>query len=110
MSNDNKKDNGLDLIPTGNHIIVKPFRIKKTKSGIIMPNEDSINLSEGRVVRVGESCNKVQVGDYILYGKNVAPEIERGGEVYAILYESSVTCKVDRTISREDDYLVKEEA
>lgn len=102
------KDDQLDLVPKKNALIIKPFIVKKTRGGIVVL-EDSIMLSEGRVVLCGPAVTTAKPGDIILYGKNSSSKINRNGSQYEILWENEIVCGIDKEKMQEDN-LVKEEA
>lgn len=91
------------IVPLGDRILVKPLSsedIKKTKSGIIIPETVSKERPEqGKVVAVGEGRLtddgkivklRVKVGDTILFSKYGPDEIKVEGEEYIILREEQV--------------------
>ncbi len=104
----NDVDDLLDLVPFGNRVIIKKYIVEKTKGGIIMPDKDSILLSEGRVIAKGPSAQRVDIGDLVLFGKNVATDIERNGEIFSIMYESSIEARIDKSKSSKDSFIKKE--
>jgi len=102
------KDDQLDLVPKKNALIIKPFVVKKTRGGIIIP-EDAITVTEGRIVACGPDVRTAKRGDIILYGKNASSKIERNGSQYEILWENEIVCGVNKKKMQEDN-LIKEEA
>lgn len=91
------------IIPLGDRILVKPLSsddIKKTKSGIIIPETVSKERPEqGKVIAVGEGRLtddgkiiklRVKVGDTILFSKYGPDEVKVDGEEYIILREENV--------------------
>ena len=67
----------MDLIPTYNTILVKPFLAgdKKLSSGVILPGSSESNLQEGEVVAVGKGSwsstgtllpMDIEVGDVVV--------------------------------------------
>lgn len=104
-----KKDDKLDLDPLGNAVVIRAFVVEKTKGGIIMPNKDSIKLSEGRVLAVGPSARRVKVGDLVLYGKNVGSKLERNGQTYTICFDSHIECRIIEEKFNQDNLVRVEE-
>ncbi len=92
-----------NIVPLGDRILVKPLSsddIKKTKSGIIIPDTVSKERPEqGKVVAVGEGRQtddgkivklRVKVGDTILFSKYGPDEVKIDGEEFMILKEEQV--------------------
>lgn len=98
-----------DLEPIGNNVIIKAHKIEKTKSGIILEQNDSSGLSEGYVIFIGPACKRVKVGDCVMYGKNVAPILNRNGEKFRICYESYINCTIDTSKRQLSNFEITEE-
>ena len=98
----------LDLIPLGNTVVIKSFIVEKTKSGIYL-SKDSINLSEGRVLKAGPSAKRVKEGDLVLFGKNVGSKIDRNGETFTLCFDSHIECKIDESKFNNDNLVKGEE-
>ena len=92
-----------NIVPLGDRILVKPLSsddIKKTKSGIIIPDTVSKERPEqGKVIAVGEGRQtddgkivklRVKVGDTILFSKYGPDEVKIDGEEFMILKEEQV--------------------
>ena len=94
------------FIPLGNALVLKRLVVEKSKGGIIMPHEESIRLSEGRVIAKGPNCHRVDIDDLVLFGKEANADIVRGGETYTFIYESGVISKISNL--DEETYIKKE--
>jgi|SRR3989344_5781969 len=92
-----------NIVPLSDRILVKPLSpndVKKTKSGIFIPETVSKERPEqGKVIAVGPGRTtddgktipvKVKVGDTILFSKYGPDEIKIEGVEYIILREEQV--------------------
>lgn len=76
-------------------IIVEPVEaVKKTASGIIIPDSAQEKPQQGKVVAVGtgkaDESMEVQVGDTVLYSKYAGSEVEIESNKYLIMKQSDV--------------------
>ena len=93
-----------NLIPLGDHLVVKPMaKEKQTASGIFIPDTSEKKPESGEVVAVGPGKkNKdgsivamdVKVGDKVLFKKYAPDEFEIEGEKLLILSENDVLAKL----------------
>ena len=78
--------------PILNKIIIRKSVDKKTKSGLILPNAESIKPSIGIVIATGKGTPKhpinLEDGDHILYKQNTEVPLEDGTSM--VLYENVV--------------------
>jgi len=78
--------------PILNKIIIRKSVDKKTKSGLILPNAESIKPSIGIVISTGKGTPKhpinLEAGDHILYKQNTEVPLEDGTSL--VLYENVV--------------------
>ncbi|MCH4896784.1 MAG: co-chaperone GroES [Marinifilaceae bacterium] len=76
-------------------IIVEPVEaVKKTASGIIIPDSAQEKPQQGKVVAVGtgkaDESMEVKVGDTVLYSKYAGSEVEIESNKYLIMKQSDV--------------------
>jgi chaperonin GroES len=88
-----------NLKPLGDRILVRPLEFeKKTKSGIIVPDNAKEKPQEGEVLAVGSGklvdgkrvTPEVKVGDKIIFSKYGGDEIKVDNEELKIVSESDV--------------------
>ena len=86
----------MNFIPTHNYVILPHEKEKKTKSGIILTQQDNLTPSYVLpVLAVGPECRTVQVGDVVM----VHPEskgliIPIDGENHALISEHMICGRV----------------
>lgn len=90
----------FEMQPTFDRVIVRPDEVKaETASGIIISSRAREKPMKGTVVAAGpgkflENGDRVDVtvkpGDYIIYPTTSGIEIEVGGSVYLVMYESEI--------------------
>lgn len=76
-------------------IIVEPVEaVKKTASGIIIPDSAQEKPQQGKVVAVGtgkaDESMEIKVGDTVLYSKYAGSEVEIESNKYLIMKQSDV--------------------
>jgi chaperonin GroES len=85
--------------PLGNRILVKRFKAKTTKGGIILPDTAQEKPKEGEVVAVGPGKTdeegsvqalSLKVGDRVLFTSYAGTEVKHGDEDYLIMSEDDV--------------------
>jgi co-chaperonin GroES (HSP10) len=100
----------LDLNPVGNIIIVeqkldeKVSKIEKDgtilKSGICLPGDPtkdgSLELFEGKVLRIGAAVTRVNVGDDVVFSPSSFRAIKREGKEYLVMRDGDVICTVSK--------------
>ena len=78
--------------PLFNHILVKPIKSESFLEGELKPIEE-----KGVVIKIGDECDYVNVGDVLLFnswGVNKTP----GGEYYVIPEDKEfILCKIDES-------------
>jgi co-chaperonin GroES (HSP10) len=86
-------NNGCDLEPLGNAVILKEIE-KKTDSGIVLP-DSAVPHVEGEVISVGPSCRRVKAGDKIFYCRHHATRVSRGDEQFTTIYETNIPFRIE---------------
>jgi chaperonin GroES len=80
-------------------VVQKADTVKKTESGLYIPDTSSERPDRGVVIAVGpgrEDKNgnvkplQVQAGDTVIFAKNVGQEVKVEGEVFTIMAEADV--------------------
>ena len=93
----------MKISPILDRVILKEIKTKekKTKSGIILPTSVKEAPCEGKIVAVNkdytdENGNKTQLkqGDIVLYPAYSAMEFYYDEEVYVVIKESDILCKI----------------
>lgn len=90
-----------DIKPLGNRVLVKRAAAKKTKGGIILPENAQEKPRQGEVISVGPGKRddkgelqtmNVCVGDVILFSSYAGTEVEKGQDEdqYIIMSEDDV--------------------
>jgi chaperonin GroES len=77
----------MNFEPFGDRVLVKiPEAQNKTKGGIILPDSASKDKpTEAKVVAVGGSTKKINVGDTVVYSQYAGTKITLEDEEYLIL-------------------------
>ena len=79
--------------PIGKYIVIKPIEEElKTKSGLLLSNEDANNFryKKGRVVKSGTDVSVIKSEDIIYYDKAAGHQMFINDEVYMIILERDV--------------------
>lgn len=87
--------------PLSNRVLVKRFKAKTTKGGIILPDSAQEKPKEGEVVAVGPGkCDddgkvqtlSVKVGDKVLFGAYAGTEVKQndGDDEFLIMSEDDI--------------------
>lgn len=99
----------MKIKPLADRVLIEPMsddeRVKKTKSGIIIPDTaEKEKPQEGRVVAVGEGKTlesgrvvpvSVKKGDRVLYSKYGPSEIKVDGKEYLIAKEEDILAIIE---------------
>lgn len=64
--------------------------IKKTESGVIVPQTAREKPNMGTVRLVGEECKKAKPGDRIFFGRGAGLDIAIGSMIFTMLRESDI--------------------
>ena len=90
----------MKIIPTGDHVLLKPVRETTTSSGIVIPDTIKDQKSDrGDVVAVGpgklqddgtRAPIEAKEGDRVIFSKYAADEIEVDGESFVILQSHDI--------------------
>lgn len=91
----------IKLKPLGNRILIKRFKAKTTKGGILLPEAAQEKPKEGEVIAVGPGKSdehgvkefiNVKVGDRVLFSSYSGTEVKNqdGEEEYLILSEDDI--------------------
>lgn len=95
----------MKLKPIFDRLIVKEIKPKenKTKSGIILPNSVKEAPNQGKVIAINtDNCDEngiksgIKKGDIVLYPSYSALEFCFEDEIYSILKQSDVLCKIEK--------------
>ena len=93
----------MKITPILDRVILKEIKTKekKTKSGIILPTSVKEAPCEGKIVAVNagykdENGNQTELkkGDIVLYPAYSAMEFYYEDEVYVVIKESDILCKI----------------
>tara|TARA_R100000773_G_scaffold44099_1_gene44058 strand:- start:1066 stop:1323 length:258 start_codon:yes stop_codon:yes gene_type:complete len=79
--------------PIGKYIVIKPIEEElKTKSGLLLSNEDANNFryKKGKVVKSGTDVSVIKSEDIIYYDKAAGHQMFINDEVYMIILERDV--------------------
>jgi chaperonin GroES len=80
--------------PLFTRLIIKRTVLDKVGS-IIIPNKSKeMELSEGIVVAIGSDCERVNVGDYVMFGRYAGCELERNNGTWVMLNEEDLLAKL----------------
>lgn len=82
----------------GHHIFIKPLKVEKTKSGLIIQDDDTDPVGRGLIVSVGESVDPaVKEGMVLIYEHGREWEIDVEGEQLAYVEDqyALMVCDLD---------------
>lgn len=74
-------------------MIVKPLKKEQSRSGLILPDDDTDPIQKGEVMSVGEQANfggALKAGDVILFKRNATWELD----------ESLIWIKVEHVLAK----------
>ncbi len=97
-----------ELIPIGNKLIlIQDEPDKVSKGGIIIPDIAQENKRTGEVVKVGEKCEEIVIGDKIYFSKMSGKVIDN----YTIVFEPDIQCKLvdGKMIPLKNSIIIKQE-
>jgi co-chaperonin GroES (HSP10) len=93
VNTDLDANDALDLQPIGTRIIVQTPLGKGKVGRIILPKSAmSQEITEGIVLAVGESCERIEEGQNVYYGQYAGIIIDRNGEKFVLMDEADVLC------------------
>lgn len=75
----NTKINQPKLRAVGDRVIVKPLKREQSRSGLILPDDDTDPVQRGEVVSVGEQADfggALKTGDVVLFKRNATWELD----------------------------------
>ena len=82
------------FVPFGTRCVVKRRETKtETAGGILLPGEAE-KLPEGLVISVGDKCETVKEGDYVLFGNYSGHEVITGGMDCLVVLEEDIVGRV----------------
>ncbi len=85
------------LIPLGVRVILEPTKLPEQIGRIYVPGTaKTMEKNEGTVIAVGEECEKVQLGDYVLYGAYAGYMVEEDGKDVYIINECDIVAKLPK--------------
>lgn len=104
MNDRSRGENGVNLRPLGDRVVVKVIEEEeKTAGGIFLPDTAKEKPQKGEVVAVGTGKLldngervplEVKAGDRIIFAKYGGTEVKVNGEEYLILRESDILAVV----------------
>lgn len=69
----------MNVIPTGNRILVKPLEeSNQTKGGIIIPNPIEKPVKYAEALKIGPKATDVSIGDTVVFSKYAGVEADDG--------------------------------
>ncbi|MGX7593000.1 co-chaperone GroES [Candidatus Karelsulcia muelleri] len=86
----NKMEN---IIPISDRVLIKPLKAeKKTKSGIILPENAKENPQEGLILSVGKEVTNtmLKVGEKVLFKKYSGTQINYKKKKYLIIHTNDL--------------------
>lgn len=75
----------------GKRILIEKSNLITTESGIYLPTAE---VCTGKVLSVGDACERVNVGDVVIYAKQGATELTIEGDTYLLYSEDHLMGKV----------------
>lgn len=83
----------------GKYVIIKPFMDEVEYKGLIaLPDTAKAKSNEGIVMSVGQWVQNVDVGDWVIFSRRQAHDIDFNGIEYAIVDERAVMLVIDEPI------------
>ena len=90
MTKYKQRDKHPAFIPFGTRCLVERRETEnETKGGIIIAGEP-VKMPEGMVVAVGEKCETVKVGDYVLFTDYTGSELKSDGKECLVVLEEDL--------------------
>lgn len=89
-----KLENGK-LIPVGNKLILiqdEPNKI--SKGGIHIPDIAQESKRTGKVIKIGDKCEDIEVGDKIYFSKMSGKMVVYDGIEYTMIFEPDIQCRI----------------
>ena len=100
-----KRDRGTNVVPLGDHVVVKRLEAEqKTSGGILLPDAAQEKPHQGRILSVGDGRqlkdgrrigSQVQEGDRVLFSPYSGMEVEVDGEKLLIMSEQDLLAVID---------------
>jgi chaperonin GroES len=86
----------MKIKPTQDRVVVQAIDPeRKTKTGIILPEQAMEKPQHGRVAAVGPEVDALELGAQVLYSKYGGTEIELNGETVILLRQVDILAVVD---------------
>ena len=102
MTTYKQRDKHPDFIPFGTRCLVERRETEnETKGGIILAGEP-VKMPEGMVVAIGDKCEIVKVGDYVLFIEFTGHELRSGGKDCLVVQEEDLMGRFMGIIAVED--------
>jgi len=77
--------------PAGSHVLIKPLDDEIMYAGRIhLPDTAKAKAQDGMVVSVGEWCEHVRPGDWCVYSRKQATDVEIDGVAHIIINERAI--------------------
>lgn len=90
MTTYKQRDKHPEFVPFGTRCLVERRESdNETKGGIILAGEP-IKMPEGMVVAIGDQCENVKVGDYVLFTEFTGHELKSGGKECLVVLEEEL--------------------
>lgn len=84
----------------GKHVIIKPFTDEVEYKGLIaLPDTAKAKSNEGIVMSVGQWVENVCIGDWVIFSRRQAHDIDFNGAEYTIVDERAIMLVIDEPIS-----------
>lgn len=88
--------------PIGSRVILKAIEVvRKSASGLILPNDNSQKMITGEILACGERVNEVKVGDFVLFNKYSGTKIEFNDQTIILIEESDIIAKLTDGVDDE---------
>ena len=89
------KNKKIKFIPFGTRCLVKRRETKTTSEGGIILAMEAEKLPEGMVIAVGNDCESVAVGDYVIFGNFTGHEVMNEEVVCLVVLEEEIIGRFD---------------
>lgn len=92
----------LSLKPVFNRVVIKRYEKEITKTGIILPDSarESLKMSQGEILAVGDEVQHLSPGDKIIWGKYGGCEIKRPEGRFVVMNDEDVIGIIDEYLEQ----------
>lgn len=85
----------IDLVPIFARVVIERKDTPEKVGSIYIPNNSKeLEPTEGKIIAIGDECEKVKVGDEVYFGKYSGFSFERDGKCLVFANEEDILAKV----------------